>query len=62
MPAIALAPHQLRLTIDPATLGFATTAELAGEPLPWIGQERAHAAAQFGLNLQQPDYHLFVLG
>ncbi|MCE1191646.1 MAG: AAA family ATPase [Acidovorax sp.] len=62
MPAFALAPHQLRLTIDPATLGFATTAELAGEPLPWIGQERAQAAAQFGLGLQQPDYHLFVLG
>ncbi|RDD91233.1 ATP-dependent protease, partial [Acidovorax sp. BoFeN1] len=55
-------PHQLRLIIDPASLGFATTAELQGQPLPWIGQERAQAAAQFGLNLQQPDYHLFVLG
>ena len=62
MPAHALAPHQLRLIIDPASLGFATTAELQGQPLPWIGQERAQAAAQFGLNLQQPDYHLFVLG
>ena len=62
MPALPLAPHQLRLTIDPATLGFASTAELADQPLPWIGQERAHAAAQFGLNLRQPDYHLFVLG
>ncbi|MBV7543214.1 Lon protease family protein [Acidovorax sp. sic0104] len=62
MPALPLAPHQLRLTIDPATLGFASTAELAGLPLPWIGQERAHAAAQFGLNMLQPDYHLFVLG
>ena len=28
MPASALAPHQLRLTINPATLGFASTAEL----------------------------------
>lgn len=62
MPAFALAPHQLRLTINPATLGFASTAELQGLPLPWIGQERAQAAAQFGLGLQQPDYHLFVLG
>jgi len=62
MPATALAPHQLRLTIDPATLGFATTAELQDQPLPWIGQERALAAAQFGLSMQQPDYHLFVLG
>jgi len=62
MPAFALAPHQLRLTIDPATLGFASTAELQDLPLPWIGQERAQAAAQFGLGLHQPDYHLFVLG
>ncbi len=64
MPATAraLASHQLRLTIDPATLGFASTAELADLPLPWIGQERAEAAARFGLAMQQPDYHLFVLG
>ena len=62
MPAFALAPHQLRLTIDPTTLGFASTAELQDLPLPWIGQERAQAAAQFGLAMQQPDYHLFVLG
>lgn len=64
MPASAraLSAHQLRLTINPATLGFASTAELAGLPLPWIGQERAEAAARFGLAMQQPDYHLFVLG
>lgn len=62
MPAATLAPNQLRLTIDPATLGFASTAELQGLPVPWIGQERAQAAAQFGLGLLQPDYHLFVLG
>ncbi len=64
MPASAraLSAHQLRLTINPATLGFASTAELTGLPLPWIGQERAEAAARFGLAMQQPDYHLFVLG
>ncbi len=62
MSASALAPHQLRLAIDPATLGFASTAELQDLPLPWIGQERAQAAAQFGLAMQQPDYHLFALG
>ena len=62
MPASALAPQQLRLTIDPATLGFASTAELQDLPLPWIGQDRAQAAAQFGLAMQQPDYHLFALG
>ena len=62
MPATTLAPHQLRLSIAPDSLAFASTAELADLPLPWIGQERAHAAAQFGLAMQQPDYHLFVLG
>ncbi|EER58499.1 putative ATP-dependent protease La, putative, partial [Acidovorax delafieldii 2AN] len=58
MSAIAIAPHQLRLTIDPDTLGFASTAELQDLPLPWIGQERAQAATQFGLAMEQPDYHL----
>lgn len=62
MPATALPASQLRLTIDPSTLGFASTAELQDLPLPWIGQERAQAAAQFGLGMAQPDYHLFVLG
>ncbi|PIF91101.1 Lon protease-like protein [Acidovorax sp. 62] len=62
MPAHALSAPQLRLTIDPVTLGFASTAELQDLPLPWIGQERAQAAAQFGLQMAQPDYHLFVLG
>ena len=62
MPANALSASQLRLTIDPTSLGFASTAELQDLPLPWIGQERAQAAAQFGLHMNQPDYHLFVLG
>ena len=57
-----LVPAQLRLRIDPATLGFVHTGELQNLPLPWIGQERAAAAARFGLGMQQPDYHLFVLG
>ena len=54
--------RQLRLSIDPASLGFASTAELVNEPFSWIGQQRAQAAAEFGLGLDQPDYHLFVLG
>jgi len=52
----------LRLVIDPATLGFADTSELLQHPLPWIGQERAEQAARFGLQMDQPDYNLFVLG
>ncbi|WOO33722.1 ATP-binding protein [Diaphorobacter limosus] len=61
-PCPRLAPEQLRLHIAPQSLGFADTRALVGEPLPWIGQQRAFEAARFGLGLQQPDYHLFVLG
>jgi len=52
MSATALAPEQLRLNIAPDRLGFASTAELQDQPLPWIGQERAEAAARFGLGLE----------
>lgn len=62
MSQIKLLPDQLRLTLDPAELGFSDTAELAAEPLPWIGQERAERAARFGLSLDQPGYNLFALG
>ena len=62
MPISTLTPDQLRLTIDPAQLGFSDTAELLRDPLPWIGQERAETAARFGLALEQPGYNLFVLG
>jgi len=62
MPIAALSPADLRLTIDPASLGFADTSELLQEPLPWIGQARAEAAARFGLGMDQPNYNLFVLG
>lgn len=62
MPIVTLTPADLRLAIDPASLGFADTSELQEEPLPWIGQARAEAAARFGLGMDQPDYNLFVLG
>ncbi|MDP1899982.1 MAG: AAA family ATPase [Rubrivivax sp.] len=62
MTIIELAPSELRLSIAPATLGFADTSELLPLPLPWIGQERAEQAARFGLQMDQPDYNLFVLG
>ncbi len=53
---------QLRLTVDPASLGFADTSELVHDALPWVGQERAHAATRFGLGMMEPGYNLFVLG
>ncbi len=62
MPISSLAPDALRVTIDPASLGFSETSELQQLPLPWIGQERAQIAARFGLGMEQPDYNLFVLG
>jgi len=62
MPISNLTPAELRLTIDPDTLGFSDTTELLEHALPWIGQERAEIAARFGLGMNQPDYNLFVLG
>ena len=62
MPIQTLLPRQLRLTIDPDSLGFADTTELKAQPLPWIGQERAQKAARFGLSMELPNYNLFVLG
>ncbi|MBX3637470.1 MAG: AAA family ATPase [Rubrivivax sp.] len=62
MAVARLSPSELRLDIDPASLGFGDTSELLDLPLPWIGQQRAEQAARFGLQMDQPDYNLFVLG
>ncbi len=59
----SLSPDALRLRVDPDSLGLRSdTAELLDQALPWIGQSRAAEAARFGLQMDQPDYHLFVLG
>jgi len=56
-----LAIAELRHTVDPNALGFATTAEL--EPISGlIGQERALKAIQFGTNMRSNDFNVFVLG
>ena len=62
MSIATLGAADLALRVDAASLGFADTSELLAQDLPWIGQERAEQAARFGLRMQQPDYHLFVLG
>lgn len=62
MPTRPIDSSHLRVTINPDSLGFANTSELLRQPLSWIGQERAEVAVRFGLGMQQPDYHLFVLG
>ena len=61
-PCTALSADLLRLTLAPESLGFADTSELVQLPLTWIGQERAEAATRFGLEMDQRDYNLFVLG
>ena len=57
----ALDAGELRRAIDPATLGFKTTADL--EPISGlIGQDRALRAIEFGANMQAHDFNIFVLG
>ena len=57
MPIQNLTAAELRLTIDPDTLGFRDTSELIDHVVPWIGQERAETAAHFGLGMEQADYN-----
>jgi len=59
--ATPLAVSELRKTVDPSTLGFASTASL--EPISGlIGQERALRAIEFGANMRSNDFNVFVLG
>lgn len=56
-----LAVGELRRTVDPASFGFETTAEL--EPISGlIGQDRALKAIEFGTSMRPHDYNVFVLG
>ena len=52
---------ELRRMVDPASLGFKTTADVT--PIRGlIGQERALAAIEFGTEMRAMDYNIFVLG
>jgi predicted ATP-dependent protease len=58
---LELRPRELRRRLDPRTLPFRTTAEV--EPLVGtIGQPRALAAIEFGLEVDTLGYNLFVAG
>ncbi len=57
-----LEPADLSRRVHPDSLGFASTSELVEQPLPWIGQPRAEAAARFGLGMALPGYNLLVVG
>lgn len=61
VPATPLAPAQLRRTCDPASLAFATTAEL--EDFGGIlGQARAVEAIRFGVGMERDGYNLYAMG
>ncbi|MFN8546048.1 MAG: ATP-binding protein [Candidatus Binatia bacterium] len=61
MTARALPAESLRGAIDPATLPFRSTEELA--PLDgMIGQDRALSATTFGIGMRGSGYNLFALG
>jgi lon-related putative ATP-dependent protease len=58
---LALTAEQVRRRVDPQSLPFNTTEDLA--PLPGtIGQPRAVDAIEFGMDIEVPGYNLFVAG
>jgi predicted ATP-dependent protease len=58
---LALSPEQIRRRVDPDALPFETTEEVA--PLVGtIGQPRALAALEFGLDVETPGFNVFVAG
>ena len=60
----SLGTKDLAPAIDTNALGFADTSQLTSQSSKssWIGQAPAEKAARFGLSLQQPGFHLLVLG
>ncbi len=60
-PIPALTPGQLRRVCDQGVLEFEDTSTLAG-PVGMIGQRRAVAAFEFGLDVASPGYNIFMAG
>jgi predicted ATP-dependent protease len=57
----SLGPSELRRPIDPASLGFATTADLADLD-EVVGQDRAVEAIEFAVGMHREGYNLYALG
>ena len=58
---LAVSADRVRRQVDPGTLGFTSTAEVA--PLQAaVGQPRGQAAIAFALDVDAPNFHLFVSG
>ncbi|MBU0515640.1 MAG: AAA family ATPase [Proteobacteria bacterium] len=53
---------KLRQTVDPDSLGFATTAEFSEKRKGVVAQERAVAALDFGLGIDSPEFNIYVAG
>ncbi len=60
-PTGPLPPELLYRRCDPAGLGFETTAELP-DLEEVVGQPRAVAAVEFGIDIRRPGYNIFALG
>jgi predicted ATP-dependent protease len=60
-PPFPLAAEQLTARLDPASLGFADTTEVPAYT-GVLGQARACAALAFGVAMERPGYHIFVMG
>ncbi len=58
---LELTPEQLRASCDPESLGFETTADLP-ELVGSVGQDRAMAAIDFGLEMKTEGYNIFAAG
>ena len=61
MTITKLSPNQLYTKCDPQKFNFQSTAELE-ERLSALGQDRALAAVEIGINIQSKGYNLFCLG
>ncbi len=57
-----LKAEEVRLQVDPESLGIASTEELPELEEKIMAQERAIRALDFGLNLEDLDFHLYVAG
>ena len=57
-----LSADALRRSVDAASLGFKTTADLEPDDGPLLGQDRALADLDFGLKMRGRDFNIFVLG
>jgi predicted ATP-dependent protease len=60
-PDLAVAPGDLRLTVEAERFAFETTAEVT-PPVALVGQERAVEALELGLVLRDPASNVFVAG